>query len=222
MLEMQVQGLTSESQSDQHILWLWHADDSVFMPIVIGGAEATSIHHILGGQKPPRPLAHDLMRSVLDHCEARVSEARIVGLKDNTFFAELVVAAGSRTLRLDARPSDSIALALRSRGARILVEEGILRQAGYSVYRSAEEDRLLGQPLEDGSSPPVSPRSLQSAIDELLDQAGIGGAQLPAEAAHQRLRQLEEQLQQVLKLERYEDAERIQRQIAQLRNELGQ
>ena len=222
MLEMQVQGLTSESESDQHILWLWHADDSVFMPIVIGGAEATSIHHILAGQKPPRPLAHDLMRAVLDQCEARVSEARIIGLKENTFYAELVVTAGGQTLRLDARPSDSIALALRCRGARILVDKGILRQAGYSVYRSDAEDRLLGQPIEDGAPPPISQRSLQAAIDELLDQAGLAAAPLPAEAAQQRLRQLEEQLQQVLKLERYEDAERIQRQIAQLRDELGQ
>jgi uncharacterized protein len=221
MIEMQVQGLTTEAGSGQHILWLWHADDSVFMPIVIGAAEAASIHPVLSGQTPPRPLPHDLMRSVLDYCNARVSAVHIVDVKDNTFYAELIVIADGRTLRLDARPSDSIALALRYR-TKILVAEDILRQAAYSVHHSTEEDRLLGQPLEGGTPYAVSPRSLQAAIDELLDQTGITTDPLPAEAVQQRLRQLEEQLRQVLKLERYEDAERIQRQIAQLRNELGQ
>lgn len=220
MIQLQVMGLTADPGSGQHILWLWHAADHVLLPIVIGAAEAASIHPALTGEPPPRPLPHDLIKDVLEQCRARVVHVDIVELKDSTFYAQLVVGLVDRQLQLDARPSDAVALALRYK-APVNVDPAVLQQAGYAVRRDSAEGPPSATPLQGGGLTPISSRTLQTAIDQLLRDAKTAAPVQTGAALHERLSKLEEQLQQVIKLERYEDAERIQREITRLRDELG-
>jgi bifunctional DNase/RNase len=83
----------------------------------------------LEGVKPKRPLTHDLLKSVLDAFQAKVSKIGIVDLKDETYYAKIFVEVDSRVYAIDARPSDSIALALRTKST-IWVHDGIINQNG--------------------------------------------------------------------------------------------
>ena len=112
-VEMTIESLATDRRSRQQMIWLRSVDGQMVIPIVIGSTEAMSIYVELTGERAPRPLTHDLLKNILDHFESQVEEVRIVDLKDGIFFAELVIKMHERELKLDARPSDSIALALR-------------------------------------------------------------------------------------------------------------
>lgn len=120
--------------SNQPIVLLRELEGERFIPIWIGAAEATAIAFAQQGVVPPRPLTHDLMRDVLEATGQQLDEVRIVDMKDGIFYAVLVFATG---VEVSARPSDAIALALRT-GARVLVADGVLAEAGVAV--PAEED----------------------------------------------------------------------------------
>lgn len=99
------------------------------LPIWIGENEAMAIALILEGVKPKRPLTHDLMKSILDAFQAKVSRIGIVDLKDETYYAKIFVEVDSRVFAIDARPSDSIALALRTKSS-IWISDEILSANG--------------------------------------------------------------------------------------------
>ena len=103
------------------------------LPIFIGPVEATAIAFAQQGVVPPRPLTHDLLRELVSSFGEELTEVRITGVNDGVFFATLVFASG---IEVDARPSDSIALALRT-GSRIVCSEDVLEQTGIAV---ADED----------------------------------------------------------------------------------
>jgi hypothetical protein len=127
MLEMRVMGISVDQASGGAVLFL-QDDAERTLPIWIGMAEATSIAKELEGVELPRPLTHDLFRDVLRAVGVELLRVEIVDLRDNTYFAELVLRdAQGRTLRVDSRPSDAIALAVRA-GASILVHERVLRK----------------------------------------------------------------------------------------------
>jgi bifunctional DNase/RNase len=98
------------------------------LPIWIGYSEAQSILLLLSDQAHSRPLTHDLLANVIDVLGSKVENIVITKIEDSTFFATLTLEAGGRTIEVDARPSDSIALALRS-GARIFVDEDVMNAA---------------------------------------------------------------------------------------------
>lgn len=102
-----------------------------FLPVVIGMAEVNSIKLKLSGINPPRPLTHDLLLSTIQSLGSKVKYVVIDKLESNTFFAKLVVEQDGKERWIDARPSDSVALALRA-GAPIFVAEDILEQASLS------------------------------------------------------------------------------------------
>jgi hypothetical protein len=127
MLEMRVMGISVDQASGGAVLFL-QDDAERTLPIWIGMAEATSIAKELEGVELPRPLTHDLFRDVLRAVGVELLRVEIVDLRDNTYFAELVLRdAQGRTLRVDSRPSDAIALAVRA-AASILVHERVLRK----------------------------------------------------------------------------------------------
>src|SRR3569623_854205 len=105
-------------------------------PIVLGAVEATASAFAQQGVVPPRPLSHDLLKDVLESTGNELSEVRITEVKDNMFFATLVLASG---VEVSARPSDSIALALRT-GSWIVCAEEILDDAGIAVPDEREEE----------------------------------------------------------------------------------
>ena len=99
------------------------------LPILIGPAEAEAIDLQLRGIVPPRPLTHDLLRTVVEELGATLTKVVVNDLRDRTFFAELHLLVGGATHVISARPSDSIALAVRT-GCPIFVSESVLDAAG--------------------------------------------------------------------------------------------
>jgi uncharacterized protein len=136
MREVEVVGVRVEMPSNQPIVLLRELMGERYLPIWIGAVEATAIAFAQQGVVPPRPLTHDLLRDILEATGNEVSEIRITEMKDNVFYASLVLASG---VEVSARPSDSIALALRT-GSRIVCAEALLDDAGIVVPDEQEDE----------------------------------------------------------------------------------
>jgi len=134
--DVDVVGVRVEMPSNQPIVLLRESDGERYLPIWIGAVEATAIAFAQQGVVPPRPLTHDLLKNLLEATEQELTEVRITEVRDGVFYAELVLASG---VEVSARPSDSIALALRT-GSRIVVDEGVLDEAGIVVPDEQEEE----------------------------------------------------------------------------------
>jgi hypothetical protein len=102
------------------------------LPIFIGAAEAQAIAFVLENVKPPRPLMHDLFKSLMDSLECRIKRIEVCDLRDNTFYAKLFLEWNGAEIELDSRPSDALALALRF-SAPIFVEDEIMESAGMMI-----------------------------------------------------------------------------------------
>jgi len=123
--------------SNQPLVLLRESNGERYLPIWIGAVEATAIAFAQQGVVPPRPLTHDLMRELLDALDRPVRQVRITDLRDGVFFAVLDLGEG---LEISARPSDAIALAMRT-GAPIFGSPDVLEEAGI-VVPDEEEDEV--------------------------------------------------------------------------------
>ncbi len=122
--------------TNQPLVLLREVDGARYLPIWIAAAEATAIAFAQQGVVPPRPLTHDLLRDVVAAFEQELDEVRITDVKDGVFYAKLVFESG---VEVDARPSDSIALALRT-GSRIVCGEDVLEESGVHVADEDEQE----------------------------------------------------------------------------------
>lgn len=122
MIEVTIEGLALDMSTNTPVVILSPSKLDRVLPIWIGHAEAWAIAMELQGVNPNRPLTHDLMRKTVESLGARVDRVEITGLKEQTFFAVIWLVNGAGQYQIDARPSDSIALALKS-GATIYVNE---------------------------------------------------------------------------------------------------
>lgn len=129
ILEVFVNAVIEDQQWHTYVVLLKEKFGERTLPIWIGESEAMAIALSLEGVKPKRPLTHDLLKSVLDAFQAKVSKIGIVDLKDETYYAKIFVEVDSKVYAIDARPSDSIALALRTKST-IMVNDGIINQNG--------------------------------------------------------------------------------------------
>jgi len=127
MIEMELNKIIIDEKRHDQIIVLKEKNGERRLPIVIGLLEASSIKMKLSGVEPPRPLTHDLLKSTIENLNARVEKIVIDKLLDNTFHAKLVLKTNGTTTIIDARPSDSIALAVRTKSP-IFVEEEVLNQ----------------------------------------------------------------------------------------------
>jgi bifunctional DNase/RNase len=134
--EVEVVGVRVEVPSNQPIVLLREAAGERYLPIWIGAVEATAIAFAQQGVVPPRPLTHDLLKDVLDATGNALTEVRITEVNDGVFYATLVLGSG---VEVSARPSDSIALALRT-GTPVFCTEEILAEAGIPVPDSETDD----------------------------------------------------------------------------------
>ncbi|OFX23610.1 MAG: hypothetical protein A2033_15555 [Bacteroidetes bacterium GWA2_31_9] len=129
-ISLNVLGLTySQTQSGAYALLLSEENGERRLPIIIGGYEAQAIAIELEGLKPPRPLTHDLFVSLARTVEIKFTEVNIYKLEEGIFFSELVIQSRGAAIRIDARTSDAIALALRFK-CPIYTTEEILTKAG--------------------------------------------------------------------------------------------
>ncbi len=110
------------------------------LPIFIGESEARSIELALAGQKFPRPLTHDLLRDILDAYKIRVIKVVVSDLRDGTYYARIYLKQKGKRKEMDSRPSDAIALALRT-GAPIFVEEEVFKKAEKTEKPKQPEER---------------------------------------------------------------------------------
>ena len=133
---VEVMGVRVEMPSNQPIVLLKELDGLRYLPIWLGAVEATAIAFAQQEVKPPRPLTHDLFKDVLSELGAKLNTVYLTELKDGIFYAQLNFEDGPT---ISARPSDAIALALRT-GSPILASEQLLSEAGIEIPDQAEDE----------------------------------------------------------------------------------
>lgn len=128
MVEMTVFGLALDEESQMPILILKDKDDAYVLPIWIGAMEAMAISMAINKVTVPRPMTHDLILGVMRQMGGELVRVEIISIDKGTYYAALVVKRADETLRIDSRPSDSIALALRCE-VPVMADETMLKQA---------------------------------------------------------------------------------------------
>ncbi|MBM3322204.1 bifunctional nuclease family protein [candidate division WOR-3 bacterium] len=140
MIEVRVEGLLLDNVNNSPVVLLREIGGDRVLPIFIGPLEASAIAYALEKTHFPRPLTLDLMRRLIESLDGRVRRVIITRIEDDTYFAELIVESGDRVLSIDARPSDSVGLALRTE-VPIYVAEEVMDKAGQFIT-PADEERL--------------------------------------------------------------------------------
>ncbi len=129
MIEVELARILIDEAKAEQVIVLKDKTQERFLPIVIGINEALAIRMKLSGVKPPRPLTHDLIVSLLAHLEAAVKKIIIDNIEEGTFFAKLIVEAKDGVTKIvDSRPSDAVALAVRL-GVPLFVEEEVFQKS---------------------------------------------------------------------------------------------
>ena len=162
MVNMEVVGVRIEMPSNQPIVLLKEVDGSRFLPIWVGAVEATAIAFAQQGMVAQRPMTHDLIANIFEATDLTLTAVQIVQLKDGIFYAELQLRSESGTvLKISARPSDAIAIALRTK-SNILADSDLLDAVGLDI-----PERLIGD--DDRSQEGGSDVELER-FREFLDQ----------------------------------------------------
>ncbi len=172
MIEMGVDSIRVSLMNYQRVVLLKEKMAERYLPIWIGPSEADAIAVKLQGVSAPRPLTHDLLRSVVEAAGARIDSVVLDDLKNDTFYAKIILLrADGGQMEVDSRPSDALALAVRA-GVPIYVEEVVLDKAGILL------DKETGKPLsqkggvaEEGKSRQVSEEELKrlSAFTDFIN-----------------------------------------------------
>jgi len=142
LVAMSIKGLMLDPVSNSPIVVLKDEEEKFFLPIWVGIFEANAIALQLENVTTPRPMTHDLLRNMISELNARVIRVVINDLRDSTFFAQIRLITGEKTLELDARPSDAIALALRTE-APIFVAQTVLDQAQTITPDGEDQDEKV-------------------------------------------------------------------------------
>ncbi|MBI5641775.1 MAG: bifunctional nuclease family protein [Nitrospirae bacterium] len=125
LVEMKVEGLLFDPRSNMYILLLKEVDGAGTLPIWIGKPEADSIALALGKVATPRPLTHDLIKNVTDGLKVKITRIVVTEIVDNTYYALIYLNDGKKETLIDSRPSDAVAVALRT-SAPIFVDDSIM------------------------------------------------------------------------------------------------
>jgi bifunctional DNase/RNase len=140
MIEMIIDSIRVSLMNYQRVVILREKDTDRYLPIWIGPNEADAIAVKLQGVSVPRPLTHDLLNSIVDALGASVNSIIVSDLKNDTFYAKIILNVDGGQMEVDSRPSDAIALAVRV-DAPIYAEEGVLEKAGIML------DKETGKPV---------------------------------------------------------------------------
>ncbi|TGL53022.1 bifunctional nuclease [Leptospira kemamanensis] len=142
------------------------SEDKRVVPIFIGPLETHSITTVIDGTKPPRPMTHDLMLYMLTSLGATVQKITIEEIIDSTFYAKIQLRRDEEIITLDARPSDSIALALRA-NAPIFIAKSVLDETGIIM----KEDEIQGENISSEKKIQALPKSNLQILEETLENA---------------------------------------------------
>ena len=172
MIEMNVDSIRMSLMNYQRVVILKEKEAERYLPIWIGPAEADSIAVKLQDVSVPRPLTHDLLRSVIDALGAVVVSIIVCDLRNDTFYAKITLSVDGENVEIDSRPSDAIALAVRAE-VPIYAEESVLDKAGILL------DKESGKPLParggGGATRKVSDEELRrlSAFADFVDTLNL-------------------------------------------------
>ncbi len=195
-IQVDILGLSSSpSAGGAYALLLKESFGVRRLPIIIGSFEAQSIALEIEGIKPPRPLTHDLMKNLVDDLGGTVNEIFIDELRDNTFYAKIILEVSTLSNTIDARPSDAIALAVRT-GCQIFVSEEVMRAASF-VPTSEDSDE--------------EEESLELSND-------FESKQYPKQSSETKVASLQDQLREAIEKEDYERAAKLRDEINRLKS----
>lgn len=166
MIECKIESIRVSLVTQQRVVILKEIDSERYLPIWIGPYEADAIALELQEVPMQRPFTHDLLRAIIGELGASVTHVLINDLRDDTFYARIVLDAHGRHVEIDARPSDSIALAVRAR-CPIFVEEAIMDRAG--VMLEGESGQEEDEEAPEGESLPKSERADEDRLSVFRD-----------------------------------------------------
>ncbi len=156
---------------NDYVVLLRSAEDKRALPISIGQFEAQAIAIRLNEVEVPRPLTHDLLKRILETTECALRRVEVCDLRDDTFFAKLHLQLSGRNIVLDSRPSDAIAIALRT-AAPVYVDDDIMAQAGVIFSEeTGETGPIVPEDEEQPEMPPKKPLTPAQVLQRKLEQA---------------------------------------------------
>jgi len=169
-VQCEILGLsTNPSTGGAYAILLKEIEGARRLPIIIGAFEAQAIALEMEGIKPPRPLTHDLLKTLVDNLGANVVEIIVNELKENTFYAKIILEASGLTNEIDARPSDAIALAVRTY-APIFVNESVMSTAAFIPSDEADIPGFERSDL-DADKKPLPKEAQLAALQDKLREA---------------------------------------------------
>lgn len=184
------------------------------IPIFVGALESQSISIVLLGLTQPRPLTHDLFRNVLDSFSVRIEQVIVDDLRNDTFYAKMVLTQGNETLRIDARPSDAIAMALRTKSP-IFVEEKVVEAAGIFL-----DDKMLKDAIspvaKKNDAPPFGETGIAAAEGPVPPADVAAKRESAPVSTKSKKEQLTAMLEDAVREERYEDAALLRDELSKL------
>jgi bifunctional DNase/RNase len=142
MIEVKVAGVLFDNQTNSPVMLLKELDGNKILPIFIGPVEASAIAYAMENIKSVRPMTVDLVKLVVDGLKAKVMRVIVSSLKNDTFYAEIIIENDGHLLSVDARPSDSVGLAVRAK-VPIYVADDIMQTAG--IIMTEEEESKLSE-----------------------------------------------------------------------------
>jgi bifunctional DNase/RNase len=168
-VQMTVTGVRVELPSNTPIVLLREQNGSRFLPIWVGAVEAMAITSALEGVTPPRPLTHDLLVNVVDSMDASIERIVVTELRNNVYYADLVLTLSGRQVTVSSRPSDAIALSVRT-GAPVFANRSVLDEAAIEFQDEGEDDNEVQEKLEQFRE------MLQDVtVDDFIDGPGESG-----------------------------------------------
>jgi bifunctional DNase/RNase len=166
MVEVVIDSIRVSLMSQQRIVILRERDAERYLPIWIGIYEAESITIALQEVEVARPLTHDLLKNIFNELNARITRVEVVALRDDTFYGNIVAETNGRTMNIDSRPSDALAIAVRAH-VPILVARSVMDVAGITPEEDLQEE-------EPGAAPGV----VEGAAAESSEEIDVGEERL--------------------------------------------
>ena len=172
MMELEIESIRVRQETKQRAIVLRVKESDLYLPIFIGHFEVEAIRLKLMDVEVPRPMPHDLLGSVIGHLGASVQRIIVSELKNDTFFAKIVVDYNGSSIEIDSRPSDALALAVRT-NAPIFAEDDVVERAGVSL--DVESDESESMHAEESQTSPVAEEELErlSAYTDFIDSLDL-------------------------------------------------
>lgn len=214
VIPVKIQGVIVDPQSRSFAVILTDEVGKRWLPIFIGPFEAQAIAAELESFKPPRPLTHDLIKNFLDHLNVKVVKVAITSLKENTFFASISIESGGVQKEIDSRPSDAIAIALRTK-TPILVADDVMEKASQESAPQEDEKSRKLKDINLKLAQAIESEEYEEAakLRDELRKTRIGGPE-----KQRKLKSLKSKLDEAMRKEEFEDITRLQEDIKKIEN----